>query len=206
MQPPFMLILMIFLTALKFSLESLVLIGLVTGAYILFLFGCNYLRAFTSPIAALPGPARASLLRGSFPDSSESESVRLMTSWIKKYGRAIRIYSMFGVSSIYVHGFHTLIDSQQNQKLLVVDTKAVHHVLNNGYLYQKSEQVRLVLGAATGKGLLFVEGKLVIHAFNENGMPIVLLDEAHRKQVQSIFYLHHDSFCGSYHRTCSAGL
>ena len=43
--------------------------------------------------------------------------------------------------------------------MVTVDTKALHHVLKDGYLYEKSDQIRHDLGAILGTGLLFVTGE-----------------------------------------------
>ncbi|KZV72431.1 cytochrome P450 [Peniophora sp. CONT] len=126
---------------------SLVLKLLVTAAVAIFgqtlyLFASNYLRSYTSPISVLPGPKRASLLRGNFGTTPEPDNIRTIQSWIGKYGTAIRYFTQLG-----------------NQKLCILDTKAIQHILAHGSLYQKSDQLRHHLGSIVGQGLLFVEGE-----------------------------------------------
>ena len=43
--------------------------------------------------------------------------------------------------------------------MVTIDTKALHHVLKDGYVYEKSDQIRHDLGAILGTGLLFVTGE-----------------------------------------------
>ena len=43
--------------------------------------------------------------------------------------------------------------------MVTIDTKAINHVLKDGYVYEKSDQIRHDLGAVLGTGLLFVTGE-----------------------------------------------
>jgi hypothetical protein len=152
---------------LRLFLQATAALSLSAVGYVVFLFGSNYIRTFTSPVALLPGPKRQSLLKGNFIFSPESDSLRRMEDWISKYGRAIRYYTFFGVSDkgilkkikprVLISFFFVLF---QQQKMLTVDLKAVSHILKDGYVYEKSDQIRHDLGALLGRGLLFVTGEL----------------------------------------------
>ncbi|VDC06076.1 unnamed protein product [Peniophora sp. CBMAI 1063] len=124
------------------ALEVLVAAAIFIAGQILYGFIRNVVRGYASPINSLPGPKRASLLRGNFPDRAEPNAQREVQGWFEKYGRAIRTYSFFGA-----------------QKVSILDTRAIQHVLGHGYLYQKSDQLRNHLGSLVGQGLLFVEGE-----------------------------------------------
>ncbi|KAI0033894.1 cytochrome P450 [Vararia minispora EC-137] len=126
---------------LALLLEAVAALSTATVGYVAFLFGQNYIRTLTSPLATLPGPKRDSWVRGNFINVPEADSLRLQEDWLRKYGRAIRYFSVFG-----------------QQKMLTVDPKAVSHILKDGYVYAKTDQIRHDLGALLGKGLLFVEG------------------------------------------------
>ncbi|KAI0027308.1 cytochrome P450 [Vararia minispora EC-137] len=118
------------------------LLVLAAPAYLAALLAYNVLRARASPLSALPGPPRASLLRGSFPSAPEAESAPRIARWLAKYGPAIRLSGL-----------------KQTQRMVTVDLKAIQHVLGSGYLYHKPDHVRFLLGAGLGEGLLFAEGE-----------------------------------------------
>ncbi|VDB95826.1 unnamed protein product [Peniophora sp. CBMAI 1063] len=115
--------------------------SLLVAAYVVSIFAGNYVQAWTSPMRVLPGPKRESLMLGSFVSAHEADGHRLLESWFGQYGRAIRYYSVFG-----------------SQRMVTIDTKAISHVLKDGYVYEKSDQIRHDLGAVLGTGLLFVTG------------------------------------------------
>ncbi|KZV75254.1 cytochrome P450 [Peniophora sp. CONT] len=123
-------------------LGSVGIAGLSVTAYVASIFAGNYIQTWTSPMRILPGPKRESLMEGSFVSAHESDSHRLLESWIGTYGRTIRYFSIFG-----------------SQRMVTIDTKAINHILKDGYVYEKSDQIRHDLGAVLGTGLLFVTGK-----------------------------------------------
>lgn len=93
------------------ALEVLVSVAVLVTGQILYVFAANYIRAFTSPIAVLPGPKRDSLLRGNFVERSEPNSQRTVQSWFVRYGRAIRYFSILGViEDSHLIAVRTLMD------------------------------------------------------------------------------------------------
>ncbi|KAJ6586473.1 cytochrome P450 [Mycena vulgaris] len=109
------------------------------GAYVL----CYILKIvyaeFTSPFRYLPGPKSAHWFFGNLKGLNEASGVE--EQWVEQYGRTIKLHGFFGLAKLYI-----------------ADTKAVHHILSNTHVYQKSEPVRYSLGRVLGKGLLVVEG------------------------------------------------
>ena len=93
----------VLLTSLQTTSKPVLLLGTVAAAgvtvavYVASIFARNYFQAWTSPMHILPGPQRESLMLGSFVSAHEADGHRLLESWIEKYGRAIRYYSVFGV-------------------------------------------------------------------------------------------------------------
>ncbi|KAJ7661146.1 cytochrome P450 [Mycena rosella] len=111
------------------------------GAYAVYqIFKAVYYEV-TSPIRNLSGPPSTHWFFGNFKDLFDDEISGLELGWIAKYGRTMKIHTLFGKSQLYT-----------------ADTKAMHHVLSNTHIYQKSLAVRTSLGRIVGPGILVVEG------------------------------------------------
>ncbi|KAJ7140154.1 cytochrome P450 [Mycena crocata] len=94
----------------------------------------------TSPLRRLPGPKSSHWFFGNFNDLVDDETSLLERKWFEQYGRTMKINGLFGQS-----------------QLQTADTKAMHHILSNTRIYQKSEGARITLGRIVGPGLLVVE-------------------------------------------------
>jgi hypothetical protein len=82
----------------KLLLKGCILIVAAVVGYIVLNILRNYIHAYTSPISVLPGPKRATLIRGSFTNEvPEPQGHRLLEHWLQTYGRAIRYHSFLGV-------------------------------------------------------------------------------------------------------------
>lgn len=95
----------------------------------------------TSPLRDLPGPPSPSFLYGNFKEIWEAENSVLHEQWVAKYGSTIRYKGVLGLTRLYT-----------------MDTKALNHVLMNGYDYQKPAPSRYSLSEILGAGVLVTEG------------------------------------------------
>ncbi|KAF8214829.1 cytochrome P450 [Mycena galopus ATCC 62051] len=98
----------------------------------------------TSPMQSLPGPKSSNWLLGNLqevmPDQVRALDYLPQVKWTREHGRTIRFNSFFGFGQMFT-----------------LDPKALHHVLSNTYIYQKSEISRYILGKIIGPGILLVE-------------------------------------------------
>ncbi|KAJ7106872.1 cytochrome P450 [Mycena crocata] len=101
----------------------------------------------TSPHRNLQGPRSSHWFLGNLKDLVDDRTYLLEKHWFEQYGKTIKFHELFGQS-----------------QLLTADTKALHHILSNTRIYQKSEGTRTNLGRIVGPGILVVE------------------DDAHRQQ------------------------
>ncbi|KAI0044004.1 cytochrome P450 [Auriscalpium vulgare] len=108
------------------------LVGLTLILFISYKVVSAALRSYNSPWRDIPGPRRLGWFKGAYEESPEHESSRLQEQWLQQYGH---------------------ID-----KIMTSDTKALSHILSQGSIYQKSPELRFILGELLGTGLLFVEG------------------------------------------------
>ncbi|KAJ7116118.1 cytochrome P450 [Mycena crocata] len=102
----------------------------------------------TSPLRYMPGPKAGDWLSGNY--SQVRGEVRRVgafgveDSWIGQYGPTLKLHGFFGSSNVYT-----------------MDTKAIHHVLFNSNIYQKTAPARYFLGRIAGpSGLTAAEGEL----------------------------------------------
>ncbi|KAJ7275767.1 cytochrome P450 [Mycena rebaudengoi] len=95
----------------------------------------------TSSLRSLPGPKSAHWLYGNYVQLALDKDSRLELQWAKQYGRILRFNGFFGFTELYLS-----------------DPKALHHILSNNHIYQKSAMSRYYLGRIVGPGILVVEG------------------------------------------------
>ncbi|KAJ7649171.1 cytochrome P450 [Mycena rosella] len=111
------------------------------GAYALYeIFKAVYAE-LTSSARNLRGPKSAHWFYGNLKELLDDETSGLEERWFEQYGRTMKIHRLFGQSQL-----HT------------ADTKALHHILSNNQIYQKSLAGQLTLGSVVGPGILVVEG------------------------------------------------
>ncbi|KAJ7746491.1 cytochrome P450 [Mycena maculata] len=111
------------------------------GAYALYRLLKAFYQEFTSPLSNVPGPsAPENWLIGHRAELQKPVENGEEGQWTEKYGRTMRVKTVFGFSQLYT-----------------TDTRAVHHILTNNYIYQKPPTARYVLGRLVGPGVLVVE-------------------------------------------------
>ncbi|KAF8270004.1 cytochrome P450 [Lactarius quietus] len=112
-----------------------------TGVYLLYIV-LGKVRAYLSaPVRDLPGPKSVSWLTGSLPRHVwQPDSQDHQLEWARQYGPNYRFY-----------GFFNLV------RVVTMDPQALNCILTSPE-FEKSDDTRLFLGDAFGKGLLFVEG------------------------------------------------
>ncbi|KAG8845041.1 hypothetical protein FRB91_002109 [Serendipita sp. 411] len=101
-----------------------------------------YIRPIFSPMRSLKGPPGGSWLFGHLP---QTRDVPAVGDWHRDQLRK--------------HGHVFVYKGLLNQdRLCTTDPKALQHVLNNSFVYQKPHEARYSLSRLVGEGLLFVEG------------------------------------------------
>ncbi|KAF7334713.1 hypothetical protein MVEN_02302000 [Mycena venus] len=100
----------------------------------------------TSPLRFMPGPQPRDWLTGSYAEVrgeiKGATAIGMEEGWIEQNGRTMKLYGFFGTANVYT-----------------IDTKAVHHVLFNSHIYQKTIPARYFLERMTGRpGLTSAEG------------------------------------------------
>ncbi|KAJ7670074.1 cytochrome P450 [Mycena polygramma] len=111
------------------------------GAYALYEILRAVYKELTSPLRHIPGPKSTHWFYGNMKEFMEDEDSGLVERWVQEYGTTFKFHQIFGQS-----GLHT------------TDTKAMHHLISNTHIYQKSELSRFLLGRVVGPGILVVEG------------------------------------------------
>ncbi|KAJ7192531.1 cytochrome P450 [Mycena pura] len=109
------------------------------GAYVLYHAVKMVYRELTTPLGALPGPKSTHWFFGNAKELMD-DSLGAQERWIKEFGRTMRLRRFLNQSQLYT-----------------IDTKAIHHVLLNTHIFQKSEGQRYGLGRIVGPGILVVE-------------------------------------------------
>ncbi|KAJ7227375.1 cytochrome P450 [Mycena pura] len=112
------------------------------GAYALYTVVKALYAHLSSPLRKLPGPPSAHWFYGNTTELIEDQFSGLIERWVQQYGPTFRIHQLLGT-----------------YKLLTTDTKAIHHILNNTHIYQKSETMRDHLSRIVGPGILVVENE-----------------------------------------------
>ncbi|KAF7375729.1 hypothetical protein MSAN_00462400 [Mycena sanguinolenta] len=110
------------------------------GAYTLYWILQALYGEFTTPFRYLRGPPSKHWFWGNFKELIDDESSGLEERWFREYGRTSKFHRFFNQTAIHTS-----------------DTKAMHHVLTNTHIYQKSEGSRFSLGRIVGPGILVVE-------------------------------------------------
>ncbi|KAJ7068560.1 cytochrome P450 [Mycena amicta] len=96
----------------------------------------------SSPLRTIPGPLSAHWFYGNTRELVEDQFSGLLERWVQEYGPTIRIHEVLGTC-----------------RLVTTDLKAIHHLLNNTTIYQKSVTTRETLSLIVGPGLLVVENE-----------------------------------------------
>ncbi|KAH9930922.1 cytochrome P450 [Fomitopsis serialis] len=102
----------------------------------------RYIDRYNSSMWDMPGPRSSSWLYGNLGDMRSEEPGVMLERWAKRHGHVLK-YKV----------------SMNADALLMLDTKAVNHVLTHSHDYPKPEIARFNLGLILGKGLLVVEGE-----------------------------------------------
>ncbi|KAJ6533732.1 cytochrome P450 [Mycena capillaripes] len=97
-------------------------------------------RELTSPLRNVPGPKSDHWLLGNFPQMFQNFENGQERLWTSEYGPTVRINGFFGFSQLFI-----------------TDTKAIHHILSNNYVFQKPAEGRYFLSRVVGPGVLVVE-------------------------------------------------
>ncbi|THH10021.1 hypothetical protein EW146_g8504 [Bondarzewia mesenterica] len=102
------------------------------------------LHPWFSPLRDVPGPVAPSWLYGHIRQltSGEMEILDKLEEFEGVYGRVFKFKGLFN-----------------RDRLVMMDTRALNHVLTHDMQYVKPERVRHSLGQVFGQGLLFVEGE-----------------------------------------------
>ncbi|KAJ7063948.1 cytochrome P450 [Mycena amicta] len=129
------MLLSLFITLLKAIFAVIALFA----AYILYEVVIAVYDEWTSPFRNLPGPPSSNRFFGNMKELRDHDDAE--RGWIARYGRTIKVHRFLGQSALYT-----------------IDSKALHHVLTNTNVYQKSEGSRFGLGKIVGPGILVVEG------------------------------------------------
>ncbi|KAG8750764.1 hypothetical protein FRC14_000249 [Serendipita sp. 396] len=120
-------------------LGSLGLFVFSSGHFIWFL-----IKPLFSPMRSIKSPPGGSFVLGHMPISRKVPTVG---AWhrdqLRKYGHVF-VYKVFF----------------NQDRLCTTDPKALQHVLNNSFIYQKPSENRYILSRLLGNGLLFVEGDI----------------------------------------------
>ncbi|KAF8270007.1 cytochrome P450 [Lactarius quietus] len=130
-----------FLDYFRLDLFTAVTLVISTGVYLLYIV-LGKVRAYLSaPVRDLPGPKSVNWLTGSLPRHVwEPDSQAYQLEWAHQYGPIYRYYGFFNLT-----------------RVITMDPQALNYILTSPE-FEKTDDVRLFLGDALGKGLLFVEG------------------------------------------------
>ncbi|KAJ7662455.1 cytochrome P450 [Mycena rosella] len=114
------------------------------GAYLLYYVLRGVYAELTSPLRLLPGPKSPHWLFGNLKELRDDIASGRDERWFEQYGRTVKLHRLFNRSQVYT-----------------IDTKAIHHILSNTPIYQKSGPARFSLGRIVGPGQLtsaFISG------------------------------------------------
>ncbi|KAJ7240130.1 cytochrome P450 [Mycena haematopus] len=111
------------------------------GAYTVYWVLTALYSEYTSPFRYLRGPPSKHWFFGNWKELMDDEISGLEERWFQEYGRTSKFHRFFGRTTLHTS-----------------DTKAMHHILTNTHIYQKSEASRFSLGRVVGPGILVVEG------------------------------------------------
>ncbi|TFK46540.1 cytochrome P450 [Heliocybe sulcata] len=134
-------------------------------AYVLWRIASRLIRPAFSPLRNLPGPPNPSLLLGHAKQLMKGDSGEQVGQWAEQYG--------------HVFKFKLPLNSD---RLVILDTKAIHHILSHSYDYPKPEGAHRSLSRIFGAGLILVEGMVLLNpAFGPvhlRGMTSIFFDKA----------------------------
>jgi cytochrome P450 len=130
-----------FLDYFRVDRFTAVAIAVSTGVYLLYIIVDKVRAHLSAPVRDLPGPKSINWLTGSLPRHVwEPDAQDYQLEWTRQYGTNFRYY-----------GFFNMI------RVVTMDPQALNYILNAPE-FEKTDDSRLLLGDALGKGLLFVEG------------------------------------------------
>ncbi|KAF9965356.1 hypothetical protein BGZ70_004998 [Mortierella alpina] len=137
-------------TLLHSAQDPVTAFGTLVALLSSYIFYKTYLYpTFLSPLRHIPGPPNSSKYNkynlpflGNFLDILREEAGVPHRAWIDQYGGLVCYRGLFN-----------------NQRILLADPKAIHHVfVTNSYKYVKAARTRRLLGQVTGYGVLLAEG------------------------------------------------
>ncbi|VDC04361.1 unnamed protein product [Peniophora sp. CBMAI 1063] len=100
------------------------------------------LHPFFSPLRNVPGPPSDAIFMGSLRAIIAADPCELHVKWAKQYGPVVK-YKML----------------LNRERLSIMDTRAVGHILAHPMDYEKPAPIRQALSTMLGNGLLSVEGE-----------------------------------------------
>ncbi|KAJ6586472.1 cytochrome P450 [Mycena vulgaris] len=111
------------------------------GAYVVYHIVRVVYAELTLPLRSLPGPKSGHWFFGNLKELRDEAASGSGDRWFAQYGPTIKLHRFFNRCQVYT-----------------MDTKALHHILSNTHIYQKSAVARYNLGRIVGPGILVVEG------------------------------------------------
>ncbi|KAJ3709680.1 cytochrome P450 [Lentinula raphanica] len=96
----------------------------------------------TSSLAEIPGPKSRSFVLGHLCELLQQPAGLAKIEWQRVYGDVVRIRTTFG-----------------SEQLVVIDPKAVQHILCSGYKWRRSPVRREMGRLSSGKGLAWADGE-----------------------------------------------
>ncbi|KAJ3822152.1 cytochrome P450 [Lentinula raphanica] len=96
----------------------------------------------TSSLAEIPGPKSRSFVLGHLRELLQQPAGLAEIEWQRVYGDVVRIRTTFG-----------------SEQLVVIDPKAVQHILCSGYKWRRSPVRREMGRLSSGKGLAWADGE-----------------------------------------------
>ncbi|TFK49501.1 cytochrome P450 [Heliocybe sulcata] len=146
-----------------------ILLSALTAGLVLVLW--RTLPTLLRPLFSLkniPGPPNPSWFYGNMRELQKANSGEQVERWADEYGHVLKFKFPFSAD-----------------RLVMLDTKAIHHVLSHSYDYPKPEQAHRNISRIFGYGLLVVEGeehKLQRRVMNPAFGPI------HLREMSGIFF------------------
>lgn len=112
--------------------------------YVAYRVACFWYARITSPIRYVPGPKTGNLLTGQLRElwKARPDASTLVSEWVEKYGPVMKHRMLLG-----------------RELMVITDLKALNHILQNSFDFQKPEPARWTLGRVIGQGLVVVEGE-----------------------------------------------
>ncbi|KAJ8083046.1 hypothetical protein PM082_008909 [Marasmius tenuissimus] len=117
-------------------LSAIYLLSAIAICYLL------YQRSRRFSISRIPGPGSPSLLVGNYRDIFTAQAAEADLKWVQQYGGVVRFKAPFG-----------------EDRLLISDPKAIHHIFKQGYVWGIPLERRRISLVLAGPGLGYAEGE-----------------------------------------------